>query len=229
MCAAQTTCVHWTRHSRFFLPVIGIALCMLGSGIGCKRGDGYQGQEKSSARRWIDAPTTGSTSEGWIKIPSLGVSFEIPETRYVFKDCGETLHTPEGTEDWIPLIRCSSQVREEEGSVASEQIHLTFYITEKTRPIDERAIAFYRNQYKQAGFEVQEMSYNEDYLRKRGIYTVLHVPVSDQIGAQQEIVQFMFPEEDVLFIARMEYPFGDTRSVANDWQSIVWNFTVEMP
>mgnify|MGYP006921739875 CR=1 FL=1 len=36
----------------------------------------------------------------------------------------------------------------------------------------------------------------------------------------REIVQFMFPREDVVFIARMEYPFGETRSVDADWQAM---------
>ena len=39
----------------------------------------------------------------------------------------------------------------------------------------------------------------------------------------------MFPREDVVFIAKMDYPFGETRSVDQDWQYIMWNFDFEAP
>lgn len=204
----------------------------------CGDKDGYKGKPKSPARKWIDSPQSGSADDKFIKIPSLGVTFEIPDTRYVFKNCHEPAHNPEPPNDWIPLVRCASEGFgggdsdwEEGGSEGSEAeaIAMTFYITPKERPIDERAVAYFRTQYQSAGLTVNELSYNDDYHNKRGIYAELQAPSEDSANPATEIVQFMFPYKDVVLIARMEYPFGDTRSVSTDWSAIMWYFNFEMP
>ena len=103
-------------------------------------------------------------------------------------------------------------------------IDLTVFVTHRTRPLDERAIAWFENMYKQNGFAVDEISFQHDYQKKSGIYTKLHIIDPNTGTPTREIVQFMFPREDVVFIARMEYPFGETRSVEQDWKYILWNF-----
>lgn len=218
------------------------AIAMVGAtGLsGCKKG-GTRG--KSQAARWMDSPSAGSKQGEKITIPDLGVSFEIPETLYVYRDCGEANHTPEGAEGWIPIITCRSTsgdgfagfgeeeeeadpFAEDEIAEASgaELINLTVYVAKKTRPLDERSVTWFENQYKQAGLDVDEISYQPDYQKKSGIYTRLHV-MNDETGTpEREIVQFYFPYQDVVFIAKTEYPFGDTRAIDKDWQYILWNF-----
>ena len=54
---------------------------------------------------------------------------------------------------------------------------------------------------------------------------------AEEGGSETEIVQFMFTRaesQDVVFVARMEYPFGDTRSVTADWKSMMWYFRFDM-
>jgi len=225
--------------SRIALRPLLAAAVILPLGLsGCGDKDGYKGKAKSPARKWIDSPSSGSTDDKFIKIPSLGVTFEIPETRYVFKNCAEPSHSPEGPNDWIPLIRCATEDYggggdddwEEGGSESeSEGIAMTFYIAPKDRPIDERAVAYFRTQYQQAGLTVNELSFNDDYHNKRGIYAELQVLDEESGNPVREIVQFTFPYKDVILIARMEYPFGDTRSVSTDWSAIMWYFNFEMP
>jgi hypothetical protein len=48
-------------------------------------------------------------------------------------------------------------------------------------------------------------------------------------NAVREIQQFMWPVDDVLFIARMEYPYGDTRAIQQDWKAIMPYFKVGKP
>ncbi len=223
--------------SRFGVVMVG-ALCAFPL-TACKKGGGRGG---SPMARWVDNPTPGTKEGNVITIPNLGVKFEIPETLYVYRECGEASHSPEGAEKWIPVITCRSvsggfsgfgeqeaeedpfadeEVAESEGA---EPIEITFYVTKKTRPLDERAVSWFENQYKQAGLSVDEISYQHDFQKKEGIYAKLHVLDSETQTPSREIVQFLFPREDVVFIARMEYPFGESRSVDNDWRYILWNF-----
>jgi hypothetical protein len=175
-----------------------------------------------------------------IAIPDLGVQFEIPDTLYVFKNCEEARHTPDGPQRWIPVVTCGSVQTGEFGSSESddpfadqeiaestgaEDIALTIYVTKKTRPLDERAVSWFENQYKQSGLTVDEISYQSDYQKKSGIYAKLHVTDGTEGSTpSREIIQFLFPREDVVFIARTEYPFGDTRAVEQDWTYILWSF-----
>ncbi len=209
---------------------------------GCKR----EGRDKSTASEWIDHPSSGTKSGNTITIAPLGVKFQVPETLYVYKSCGEAAHSPEGDHGWIPVITCRSTNADafggggdEEGSedpFASEdaeeasgvdEIAITFYVTHKTRPLDERSVTWFESQYKQAGLVVDEISYQHDFQKKSGIYAKLHVGDEGSGAPHTEIVQFMFPRNDVVFIARMEYPFGEKRSVDQDWKYILWNFELQ--
>ena len=60
-----------------------------------------------------------------------------------------------------------------------------------------------------------------------GIYAKLHVVEQGETAPTREIIRFMFPRKDVVFIAQMEYPFGETRSIDQDWKYILWNFEFE--
>lgn len=222
------------RSSRIIALALGV-LCALPL-AGCDK-KGKRGQ--SELANWVDEPTKGTKDGNKIKVPGLGVEFEQPETLYVFKSCGEASHTPDGSinREWIPVITCNSAgddvfgggedsedefAADDAAADGAEPIDLTFYVTKKTRPIDERAVTWFEGQFKQAGLDVGDISYQHEYHKKAGIYAKLHV--MDGGEPTREIVQFMFPREDVVFIARMEYPFGETRSVDADWQAILWYF-----
>jgi len=226
------------------------AVCAVGV-FSCKKG----GRGKSPAARWIDNPTPAEKKGKVIAFQDLGVKFEIPDTLYVYKSCAEASHTPEGENKWIPIITCqsigdpttsafegggggeegeeadfsdfSAESDEEEFSSGAETLALTFYITRKTRPIDERAVSWFENQYKQAGLQVDDVSYQHDYQKKAGIYSKLQVMNTATSLPTREIIQFMFPRKDVVFIARIEYPFGETRSVMTDWKYLLWNFDID--
>lgn len=213
-------------------------------GVAATGGCDKKSRDKSSAAEWIDSPSAGSKAGNIITIPGLGVKFEIPDTLYVFKSCGEAAHTPEGDHGWVPVVTCRSTSGDafggggegegegddpfagEDAEEASgvEEISVTFYVTQKTRPLDERAVSWFENQFKQSGLGVDEISYQHEFQKKAGIYAKLHVVDSDGTAPEREIVQFMFPRRDVVFIARMEYPFGEKRSVDQDWKYILWNF-----
>lgn len=219
------------------------ALCAV-SLASCKRGD----RKKSGAAEWLEHPTAGKTEGRKITFEQLGVKFETPDTLYVYKKCGEASHAPEGEHGWVPIVVCHSvgdgevfggggeDGEEEEGGgdvfggsdedlgadPGVEDINITFYVTKKSRPLDERAVQWFESQYKQAGLSVDEISFQHDFQKKSGIYAKLHV--TDGSTPTREIIQFMFPRNDVVFIARMEYPFGDKRSIEQDWKYILWNF-----
>ncbi|MBC8070044.1 MAG: hypothetical protein IAG13_17025 [Deltaproteobacteria bacterium] len=215
------------------------ALCAI-SVASCKKERG-----QSSAAEWIENPTSGTKSGETITFASLGVKFAKPDTLYVYKQCGEASHAPEGDHGWVPIITCNSTgddafgggegeaAADEEGedpfasedieeATGVEDINVTFYVTKKTRPLDERAVQWFESQFKQAGLSVDEISFQHDFQKKSGIYAKLHV--TDGSTPTREIVQFMFPRNDVVFIARMEYPFGDKRSIEQDWKYLLWNF-----
>jgi hypothetical protein len=203
----------------------------------CNKG----GRDKSTASQWIDHPSSGSKAGSTITFAPLGVKFEIPETLYVYRNCGEASHSPEGDHGWVPVITCRSTnadafgggegededpfaAEDAEEASGVEEIALTFYVTHKTRPLDERSVTWFESQFKQAGIGVDEISYQHDFQKKSGIYAKLHVSENGEPTPHTEIVQFMFPHNDVVFIARMEYPFGEKRSVEQDWKYILWNF-----
>ena len=184
-----------------------------------------------SATGWLDNPTEatkiGDTKLYW---EPLGLLFETPDTLYVFKECGELGHKAEGENGWIPILACSS-VTDPDASEFDEgqpeQISIKFYATKKTRPLDERTVTWFENQYKQAGFRVDDISYQHSFQNKAGIYAKLQVVDKSSGLPTREILQFMFPRRDVVFIARVEYPFGDSRSIETDWKYILWNFELD--
>lgn len=214
------------------------ALCLLAVPA-CKNNGGGG---TSEAAAWVDSPSSGATAGAKISFSQLGVEFDIPDTLYVFRNCGEASHSPDSTTKWIPVVTCRSgsegdfefgDADDEEDPFAEEEyedesgaeaIDLTFFVTKKTRPIDERSVTWFKNKYKQAGLAVDEIAFQSDYQKKQGIYSRLHVMDTNTNTPTREIVQFMFPRGEVVFIARMEYPFGDTRSIDKDWQYILWNF-----
>ncbi len=222
-----------SRSYKFGALALGV-LCALPLASCDKKGT--RGQ--SAMAKWIDSPTNGTKDGKVIKIAQLGVKLEIPDTLYVFRNCGEASHTPDSiNREWIPVMTCNSSggksfsadeesddpfADDEATESGAEPIDLTFYVTKKSRPIDERAVTWFEGQFKQAGLGVNEISYQHEYHKKAGIYAKLYVLSGAE--PEREIVQFMFPHEDVVFIARMEYPFGETRSVDADWQYLMWNF-----
>ncbi|HRI07849.1 MAG TPA: hypothetical protein PKW35_08535 [Nannocystaceae bacterium] len=214
--------------------LLALALAVTAAAAGCGDKGGYGGGKKSPMMKWLESPRNGTVEGNFIKIPSLGVSQEIPETRYVFKNCHEPVHSPEGDEKWVPVIRCSSTPPEsgddfsQGGSGDSDAIALTFYLAKKDRPIDERAVAYFRNELSEKGYTVEDISFNDSYFDKKGLYFKLQL-VDENGTPTREIVRFMFPYEDVVFIANMDYPFGDSRSVHRDWESIMWYFKFTPP
>src|SRR5688572_15667925 len=132
---------------RYSMALIAGSTISLAAMTGCKNG-ASRGQ--SDLARWVDSPTAGATSGTTIQIPDLGVKFEIPDTLYVYKACSEAVHSPEGAQKWIPVVRCKSsksgvfdsdsEESESSGDGAAEPIDLTIYVTHKSRPLDERAV-----------------------------------------------------------------------------------------
>lgn len=226
------------RRSTLGVLLLGTAF-LIGSG-GCNK-TGSRG--KSAAAKWIDDPSAATAKEGGWSFDALGVKFETPETLYVYRDCGEASHTPDSMTKWIPIVTCVStaprvadfgdgedvvdEFAEDEAEEASgvENVDLTFFVTHRTRPLDERSVTWFRNKYKQSGLRVDKISYQNDYQNgKNGIYAKLHV-VDDEGNPTREITQFMFSKGDVVFIARTEYPFGDSRPIEKDWEYLLWNFS----
>lgn len=218
----------------FLALALAVAAGSVMTSTGCG-GSSARRKGKSEARKWIDNPTSGKREGSFIKIPQIGLEFEIPDTLYVFKNCEEASHTASSSpeKNWVAVVSCSStgttSSDEDLGASSdeSEMIALNFYLAPKERPVDERAVAYYRNQYQQAGLNVEELAFNDDYFDKTGIFAKLQV-VDESGNALREIQQFMFPYGDVLYIARTEYPFGDTRAIQQDWKSIMPYFRVSL-
>ena len=218
------------------IAVLALAATLPMGALGCKG----EGRGKSDAAEWIDSPSSATKNGEKLVFPQLGVQFERPTTLYVFKNCGEASHSMDGALQWVPVVTCSSSggdafggdeeeeadpfAEEEAAEDGAEPIDLTFYVTRKTRPLDERAVSWFENQYKQQGLNVDEISFQHDYNKKQGLYFKLQVVDASTNTPTREIIQFMFPREDVVFIARMEYPFGESRSVDADWNRLLWNF-----
>lgn len=225
-----------------FTSILLIAL-MATAGLGltaCKK-DGSSGK-KSERLRWLNKPTTGTTEKDGkiIKIPGIDIIFYTPDVLYVYKNCVEASHSPEGPDaKWIPVVRCSSPFEsgssdddewdsEDEDSDDSGERVLTIFVTDKSNMIiNERSTASYQLQYEQAGFEVDSLNYFDEYLSKpgrRGIEVIAHTLDSDSGYPDQEIRRFMFPVGDVVFIAHVDYPYGQDRSGINsDWERVLWN------
>lgn len=197
--------------------------------------DGGSKKGKSERLRWVNKPVTGTTeNEGkTIKVPGIAIDFYTPDVLYVFKNCAEATHSPEGPDkSWIPVIRCSSPFTDESDDLDEEtsgSSPLTIYAADKgDMTINERATASYKLQYEQAGFVVDSINFFDEYLSKpgrRGIEVIAHTVDSESGYPDREIRRFVFPKDDVIFIAHIDYPYGDDRSGINsDWERILWNF-----
>jgi hypothetical protein len=211
----------------------------------CKKDGGGSGK-KSERLRWVNRPTSGTAEDGGklIKIPDLAVDFYVPDVLYVYKDCKEASHTPEGPDkEWIPIVRCQSveagggesesedewdSEETEEGDTDVSRV-LTIYVAEKGDTlISERSTASHQLEYEQAGFVVDSLNYFDEYLAKpgrRGIEVIAHTVDKSTGYPLREIRRFTFPKDDVIFIVHVDYEYGADRSGINsDWERIVWSF-----
>lgn len=232
--------------TRKTIPMLLSAFVMAGglSLTACKKDGGGGSKKKSERLRWINKPVSGTTEDDGkiIKIPGVAIDFYTPDTLYVYKECVEANHSPEGPDaKWIPVIRCQTAGAsdsddeddwdsDDEGG-DTERV-LTIYVTDKEDMIiNERSTASYKLQYEQAGFEVESLNYFEEYLAKqgrRGIEVIAHTIDEDSGYPERELRRFMFPKGDVVFIAHIDYEYGADRSGINsDWERIVWNFQLQ--
>jgi hypothetical protein len=213
----------------------------------CKK-DGGSSKGKSDRLKWVNRPTSGTAEDNGklIKIPTLAVDFYVPDVLYVYKDCKEASHTPEGPDkEWIPVVRCQSveggggeSESEDEWDSESEDEEtdvsrvLTIYVAEKGDTlISERSTASHQLQYEQAGFVVDSLNYFDEYLAKpgrRGIEVIAHTVDKGTGYPVREIRRFMFPKDDIMFIVHVDYEYGADRSGINsDWERIVWSFQLQ--
>lgn len=221
-----------------FMTVALLAGAFTLTATACDKNGGGGGKAKTARGKWVDKPSRGSQSGRLIKIPGLNVTFETPDVLYVYKECAEAAHSPDDSDsEWIPVIRCDSRSGDDEdeyglgGDEDSEALALTIYATKKERAVNERTVTIMETEYTQAGFVVDSIGYIEDYQSKegrRGIEAKIHLLDSDNRYPTREIMRFMFPVDDVLFIAHVDYPYGDDRSgILSDWQRILWNFQLD--
>lgn len=238
--------------SKLSLVALSLVLASTAGITGCKKnGGGKKG--KSERLRWVEKPTNGVTEDNGklIKIDGIGVWFYVPDVLYVYRKCEEPAHTPDGPEnDWIPVIRCSvvdgpvgegegggdegdwdseEEDLDDEGSGGTSSSDLTIYVTDKRdQIINERSVESYKLQYQNAGYKVDDIGYHDEYLAKpgrRGIEAVVQTIDSETGYPDREIRRFMFPKDDVVFIAHIDYGYGDDQSgIDSDWQRILWAF-----
>jgi hypothetical protein len=239
--------------SKLSLVALSLILASTASISGCnKNGGGKKG--KSERLRWVEKPKDGvAEDEGkLIKIDSLGVWFYVPDVLYVYRKCEEPAHTPDGPEqEWIPVIRCTvveggggeeegegeggggddweSQEEDLDDEGGAGTTDLTIYVTDKRdQIINERSVESYKLQYQNAGFKVVDIGYHDEYLAKpgrRGIEAIVQTIDTETGYPDREIKRFMFPKDDVVFIAHIDYGYGDDRSgIDSDWQRILWAF-----
>ena len=198
------------------------------STVGCDRGGSTTSPRRASPRMaWINQPESGRQVEEMIEVPGAGITFEVPDTLYVFKECQESEHTAGGPDgNWVPIVRCARSEQDDSG----EPIALTFYLAAKDMLINERSVATLENQLTGQGFKVEEAAYYDEYLSKpgrRGIFVEFHT-LDDDGFPINEIRRFMFPKDDVIFIVETEFPFSNDRSGINrDWQRINWSFQLD--
>ena len=227
--------------SKQFTSILLCSLVAASFGLtACKKG-GSKG--KSERLRWVKKPTNGSAEEGGkiFHIPGLAVDFYTPDVLYVYKNCEEAPHSPEGPEStWVPVIRCTSPFASssdsdddwessDDDSASGGDRELTIFVAEKGATIiNERTTTSMRTEFEQQGFEVESINYFDEYLAKpgrRGVEIIAHTIDSSSGYPDRELRRFMFPKDDVLFIAHIDYEYGADRSGINsDWERILWNF-----
>lgn len=237
--------------SKLSLVALSLILASTASITACKKSGGSKG--KSDRLRWVAKPIDGTAEDNGklIKIPGIDIMFYVPDVLYVYRKCEEPAHTPDGAEqEWIPVIRCSvsdgpmgedseaeaepeedwdSEEDDEESSGSAATTDMTIYVTDKSdQIINERSVESYRLQYQNAGFKVVDIGYHDEYMAKpgrRGIEAIVQTIDSETGYPDREIRRFMFPVNDVVFIAHIDYAYGDDRSgIDSDWQRILWGF-----
>jgi hypothetical protein len=200
--------------------------------------------DASPRKQWLEHPSSGSQNGDRIKIPGLAVSFERPPTLYVFKECRESSHSAAPpNEQWIPIVECAAKSGgaldtggedEFSGGDSSSDTRgispLTFYVGPKDMVINERTVETLKLQYQSQGWSVEEIGYHGSYMdkpKRAGIAMRVVLPsTGDEEGV--EIQRFMWPVDDVLFIAETRYAPGTDRSGMNfDWKRILWNFQLD--
>ncbi|MGB1698700.1 MAG: hypothetical protein ACPHRO_02020 [Nannocystaceae bacterium] len=210
------------------LLILAAATFCTTTSLGCdKSGSSNSPRRKSARLNWVMQPETGTQVDNMIKVPGAGITFEIPDTLYVFKQCEEASHEASGPDSkWVPIVACS-RVNGEDGDAP---IALTFYATSKDMLINERSVATIKNNLNAEGVKVEEAGYYDDYLSKpgrRGILVEYH-SLDDEGFPKDAIRQFMFPKGDVLFVVQTKFPYTSDRSGINrDWQRILWNFQLD--
>lgn len=220
-----------------------------------KNGGGSKGKSERMRWLNKPTDGTAEDGGKLLKIPGVGVEFYVPDVLYVYRKCEEPAHSPDGPEQkWIPVIRCtvsdgpmggedeegggeveaeedwdSEESDEDEDGGSAGTTDMTIYITDKSdQIINERSVESYKLQYQNAGFKVVDIGYHDEYLAKpgrRGIEVVVQTIDSETGYPDREIRRFMFPKDDVVFIAHIDYAYGDDRSgIDSDWQRILWGF-----
>jgi hypothetical protein len=210
------------------LIIAAAAALLTATSLGCdKSGDSKSPRRKSARLNWVMQPSAGTQVEDKIRVPGAGVTFEIPDTLYVFRDCKEASHEKTGpSNDWTPIVQCARA----EGVNDSPAIALTFYATSKDTLINERSVARIENQLNTDGVKVEEAAYYDEYLSKpgrRGVLVEYH-SLDDDGFPKEAVRQFMFPKGDVLFVVQTKFPYTSDRSgIDRDWQRILWNFQLD--
>ncbi len=241
-----------SKFSRIALSLVLAVTASLSLTACKKNGGGRKG--KSERLRWVEKPTDGKAEDGGklIKIAGVGVEFYVPDVLYVYRKCEEPGHVADGEQGWIPVIRCSvsegpvgedgedgggggdeedwdSEEEDDEGGGSAGTTDMTIYIADKgDMIINERSKEIFRTQYQNAGYKIVDIGYHDEYLAKpgrRGLEIVAQTIDSETGYPEREIRRFMFPKDDVLFIAQVDYAYGDDRSgIDSDWQRILWGF-----
>jgi len=218
----------------FRIAVLSFTTFCFGAGAfaaaGCDK-NGSGSRKKDFRAAWVKKPSKGVTKGKVIELADLGVTFHTPDTLYVYKQCGEASHSPDSTDsDWIPVIRCTEADNPDEDELAedTETLTLTIYVAPKTTIINERAVATFEEKYREMGYQVETVDYYDEYMNKpgrRGILSEYHTMDKSSGYPDREVRRFLFPKGDVIFIASVDFPYGDDRSGINaDWQRILWNF-----
>lgn len=212
------------------------SLVLMSFAVACA-GSKKKGRSGETPRlAWVESPSSGSQAGEVISIPGLALKFHVPDTLYVFKECQETGHGKAGPDGkWRSVLECNprsggSGEEEEEGDLFGDEEEsegdgefsapITLYVTKKDMVINERAVASIKAKYKHEGWEVDAIDYIADYKSKPG-RTGIEMRVHQSEG--EEVLRFMWPVDDVMFIFEVKYPMSANRSgLSQDWQRIVW-------
>lgn len=244
--------------SKLSLIALSLVLASTASITACKKDGGARKGKSERLRWVDKPTSGTAKENGKVlEIPGVGVTFHVPDVLYVYRKCEEPAHAPEGPDkDWIPVVRCSfsegpvnsdseeqedepeedwdseEEEGESEGVIGAGTTDMTIYIADKSDMIiSERSVESFRNQYQNAGFKVIDIGYHDEYMNKpgrRGIELTVQTIDSETGYPDREIRRFMFPKDDVVFIAHVDYAYGADRSgIDSDWGRILWGFQLD--